>query len=88
MRLSVGIRQYVASSIIISLEAHASNYNLLAGSSNQFLCDMVVDLCYSSPCRNNGSCVAREGGYICVCPADRTGTYRVVAQWQFSFHLV
>uniref|UniRef100_A0A914UTL0 Uncharacterized protein n=1 Tax=Plectus sambesii TaxID=2011161 RepID=A0A914UTL0_9BILA len=44
-----------------------------ASSSNQFLCDMVVDLCYSSPCRNNGSCVAREGGYICACPPDRTG---------------
>ncbi|KAF9822527.1 hypothetical protein SFRURICE_010278 [Spodoptera frugiperda] len=32
-----------------------------------------VDLCYSSPCINNGTCVRREGGYTCVCAAGYTG---------------
>ncbi|TMW42451.1 hypothetical protein DOY81_012476, partial [Sarcophaga bullata] len=38
-----------------------------------YLCDTEVDLCYSDPCENGGSCVRREGGYTCVCPPSHTG---------------
>ncbi|XP_050342751.1 protocadherin-like wing polarity protein stan [Nymphalis io] len=43
------------------------------GSREHYMCDTEVDLCYSSPCRHNGSCVRREGGYSCVCVAGYTG---------------
>ncbi|XP_013177867.1 PREDICTED: protocadherin-like wing polarity protein stan isoform X1 [Papilio xuthus] len=44
------------------------------GLREHFLCDTEVDLCYSSPCVNNGTCIRREGGYTCVCAAGFTGT--------------
>ncbi|XP_001961249.3 protocadherin-like wing polarity protein stan isoform X3 [Drosophila ananassae] len=44
------------------------------GSKEHYLCDTEVDLCYSDPCQNGGSCVRREGGYTCVCPATHTGS--------------
>uniref|UniRef100_A0A1I8NR21 Protocadherin-like wing polarity protein stan n=1 Tax=Stomoxys calcitrans TaxID=35570 RepID=A0A1I8NR21_STOCA len=43
------------------------------GSKEHYLCDTEVDLCYSDPCHNGGSCVRREGGYTCVCPPSHTG---------------
>ncbi|OWR45133.1 cadherin [Danaus plexippus plexippus] len=43
------------------------------GSREHYMCDTEVDLCYSSPCQNNGTCVRREGGYTCVCGAGFTG---------------
>ncbi|XP_049823743.1 protocadherin-like wing polarity protein stan isoform X2 [Aethina tumida] len=43
------------------------------GSKEHYLCDTEVNLCYSSPCKNNGTCKVREGGYTCVCPAGFTG---------------
>ncbi|XP_026739662.1 protocadherin-like wing polarity protein stan [Trichoplusia ni] len=43
------------------------------GSREHYMCDTEVDLCYSSPCVNNGTCVRREGGYTCVCAAGYTG---------------
>ncbi|XP_013196318.2 protocadherin-like wing polarity protein stan [Amyelois transitella] len=43
------------------------------GSREHYMCDTEVDLCYSSPCVNNGTCVRREGGYTCVCAAGFTG---------------
>ncbi|XP_022815994.1 protocadherin-like wing polarity protein stan isoform X3 [Spodoptera litura] len=43
------------------------------GSREHYMCDTEVDLCYSSPCINNGTCVRREGGYTCVCAAGYTG---------------
>ncbi|XP_045493580.1 protocadherin-like wing polarity protein stan [Colias croceus] len=43
------------------------------GSREHYMCDTEVDLCYSSPCVNNGTCIRREGGYTCVCPAGFTG---------------
>ncbi|KAH8396820.1 hypothetical protein KR215_004771 [Drosophila sulfurigaster] len=43
------------------------------GSKEHYLCDTEVDLCYSDPCQNGGSCVRREGGYTCVCPDSHTG---------------
>ena len=44
------------------------------GSQEHYMCDTEVDLCYSSPCINNGTCVRREGGYTCVCAPGYTGT--------------
>ncbi|XP_072387451.1 protocadherin-like wing polarity protein stan isoform X2 [Diabrotica undecimpunctata] len=43
------------------------------GSKEHYLCDTEVNLCYSSPCRNNGTCKIREGGYTCVCSTGYTG---------------
>lgn len=44
------------------------------GSKEHYLCDTEVDLCYSDPCQNGGSCVRREGGYTCMCAENFTGT--------------
>uniref|UniRef100_A0A8B9IZ00 Cadherin EGF LAG seven-pass G-type receptor 3 n=1 Tax=Amazona collaria TaxID=241587 RepID=A0A8B9IZ00_9PSIT len=30
-------------------------------------CETEINLCYSNPCRNGGSCTRKEGGYTCVC---------------------
>uniref|UniRef100_A0AAY4BX72 Cadherin EGF LAG seven-pass G-type receptor 1 n=1 Tax=Denticeps clupeoides TaxID=299321 RepID=A0AAY4BX72_9TELE len=38
-------------------------------------CETEVDLCYSGPCRNNGRCHGREGGYTCECLEDFTGEH-------------
>ncbi|XP_054089368.1 protocadherin-like wing polarity protein stan isoform X2 [Zeugodacus cucurbitae] len=43
------------------------------GSKEHYLCDTEVDLCYSDPCRNGGTCVRREGGYTCICSPKHTG---------------
>ncbi|XP_058836851.1 protocadherin-like wing polarity protein stan isoform X3 [Topomyia yanbarensis] len=43
------------------------------GSKEHYLCDTEVDLCYSDPCQNGGSCMRREGGYTCVCTEPFTG---------------
>lgn len=44
------------------------------GSKEHYLCDTEVDLCYSDPCQNGGSCIRREGGYTCVCTEYFTGS--------------
>ncbi|XP_072233193.1 cadherin EGF LAG seven-pass G-type receptor 1 isoform X2 [Leuresthes tenuis] len=38
-------------------------------------CETEIDLCYSGPCKNNGRCRSREGGYICECLEDFTGEH-------------
>uniref|UniRef100_A0AAY4D3X6 Cadherin EGF LAG seven-pass G-type receptor 1 n=1 Tax=Denticeps clupeoides TaxID=299321 RepID=A0AAY4D3X6_9TELE len=38
-------------------------------------CETEIDLCYSGPCRNNGRCRSREGGYSCECQEDFTGEH-------------
>ncbi|XP_075907847.1 cadherin EGF LAG seven-pass G-type receptor 1 isoform X3 [Nelusetta ayraudi] len=38
-------------------------------------CETEVDLCYSGPCKNNGRCRSREGGYTCECLEDFTGDH-------------
>ncbi|KAJ8914679.1 hypothetical protein NQ315_017377 [Exocentrus adspersus] len=43
------------------------------GSKEHYLCDTEVNLCYSSPCKNNGTCKVKEGGYTCICPHTFTG---------------
>uniref|UniRef100_T1IKX4 Cadherin EGF LAG seven-pass G-type receptor 1 n=1 Tax=Strigamia maritima TaxID=126957 RepID=T1IKX4_STRMM len=43
------------------------------GMQKHYLCDSEVNLCYSNPCGQNGTCVQREGGYTCVCKEGFTG---------------
>ncbi|XP_043461123.1 protocadherin-like wing polarity protein stan isoform X2 [Leptopilina heterotoma] len=43
------------------------------GSRESYLCDTEVNLCYSNPCRNGGTCQRKEGGYTCSCPVDYIG---------------
>ncbi|XP_060885601.1 cadherin EGF LAG seven-pass G-type receptor 1 isoform X2 [Labrus mixtus] len=38
-------------------------------------CETEIDLCYSGPCKNNGRCRSREGGYTCECMEDFTGDH-------------
>ncbi|XP_056138305.1 cadherin EGF LAG seven-pass G-type receptor 1-like [Lampris incognitus] len=38
-------------------------------------CETEIDLCYSSPCQNNGKCRTREGGFTCECPENFTGEH-------------
>lgn len=50
----------------------------VVGSHGHYLCDTEVNLCYSQPCQNNGTCKVREGGYSCVCPPHFTGMFIIV----------
>ncbi|XP_045101942.1 protocadherin-like wing polarity protein stan isoform X7 [Portunus trituberculatus] len=43
------------------------------GMREHYVCDTEVNLCYSSPCGNHGTCMRREGGYTCVCTPGYTG---------------
>ncbi|KAG7212572.1 hypothetical protein KM043_012871 [Ampulex compressa] len=43
------------------------------GSKEAYLCDTEVNLCYSNPCENGGTCRRREGGYACSCGPAFTG---------------
>ncbi|XP_065173819.1 protocadherin-like wing polarity protein stan isoform X2 [Atheta coriaria] len=43
------------------------------GSREHYLCDTEVNLCYSAPCQNNGTCRIKEGGYTCVCQPGYSG---------------
>jgi len=52
--------------------------SVYVGMQSEYLCDTEVNLCYSNPCRANGTCVRREGGYVCLCPAGVTGTVLLV----------
>lgn len=60
---------------------------LITGSRDHYMCDTEVDLCYSYPCMNNGTCVRREGGYTCVCSAGYTGMMLLWYAWSFLIHL-
>ena len=44
------------------------------GSREAYLCDMEVNLCYSNPCKNGGTCHRRESGYSCSCQPEFTGS--------------
>ncbi|CAD5218600.1 unnamed protein product [Bursaphelenchus okinawaensis] len=37
------------------------------------ICNDRLDLCYSNPCMNNGTCVALETSYKCICLSGRIG---------------
>ncbi|XP_044577360.1 protocadherin-like wing polarity protein stan isoform X2 [Cotesia glomerata] len=43
------------------------------GSKESYLCDMEVNLCFSNPCKNGGTCKRKEGGYTCICDDNYTG---------------
>lgn len=43
------------------------------GSKESYLCDTEVNLCYSNPCVNGGTCYRREGGYACSCSPEFGG---------------
>ncbi|XP_013422113.1 cadherin EGF LAG seven-pass G-type receptor 1-like, partial [Lingula anatina] len=44
------------------------------GMNVEYECDTEVNLCYSNPCQNNGTCLRHEGGYTCICLTGFTGT--------------
>ena len=39
-----------------------------------YVCDTEVNLCYSNPCVNGGTCLRKEGGYTCQCRSGFAGT--------------
>ncbi|KFM68786.1 Protocadherin-like wing polarity protein stan, partial [Stegodyphus mimosarum] len=43
------------------------------GMKHKYECDTEVNLCYSSPCGANGTCIRKEGGYTCICREGFTG---------------
>ncbi|RZF37236.1 hypothetical protein LSTR_LSTR006562 [Laodelphax striatellus] len=43
------------------------------GSREHYLCDTEVNLCYSYPCQNEGTCYRSEGGYTCSCKPGFAG---------------
>ncbi len=43
------------------------------GMKTRYTCDTQINLCYSSPCQNGGTCVSRENGYVCLCPENFAG---------------
>ncbi|RUS82130.1 hypothetical protein EGW08_010104 [Elysia chlorotica] len=45
-----------------------------SGQNETKMCDTEIDLCYSFPCQNKGTCLSKEGGYTCVCPSGFTGS--------------
>ncbi|GBM67898.1 Protocadherin-like wing polarity protein stan [Araneus ventricosus] len=44
------------------------------GMKHKYECDTEVNLCYSSPCGPNGTCIRKEGGYTCICREGFTVT--------------
>ena len=38
-------------------------------------CDTEVNLCYSSPCGGNGTCVSKEGSFHCICVEGFAGEW-------------
>ena len=44
-----------------------------SGMREHYVCDTEVNLCYSNPCLNGGSCLRKEGGYTCLCKTGFNG---------------
>lgn len=40
---------------------------------HKYECDTEINLCFSSPCQNGGTCVHQEGSYVCLCPDGYAG---------------
>ncbi|XP_035205027.1 protocadherin-like wing polarity protein stan, partial [Stegodyphus dumicola] len=43
------------------------------GMKHKYECDTEVNLCYSNPCLEGGTCIRREGGFSCLCKEGYTG---------------
>lgn len=43
------------------------------GMREHYVCDTEVNLCYSNPCVNGGTCLRKEGGYTCQCRSGYAG---------------
>ncbi|RWS32013.1 hypothetical protein B4U80_09028, partial [Leptotrombidium deliense] len=43
------------------------------GMYQKYECDTEINLCFSSPCKNGGTCVRKESGYVCLCKQDFVG---------------
>ncbi|CAL1293860.1 unnamed protein product [Larinioides sclopetarius] len=52
------------------------------GMKHKYECDTEVNLCYSSPCGPNGTCIRKEGGYTCICREGFTGQNCEVNLWE------
>ena len=50
------------------------------GEKNHYICNIEVDMCYSNPCQNQGSCISKEGGYTCVCQENYVGQNCEISQ--------
>ncbi len=50
------------------------------GLTTRYTCDTKIDLCYSSPCANNGTCVSAEENVRCICPAGFAGKFCELTQ--------
>ncbi|XP_064606055.1 LOW QUALITY PROTEIN: cadherin EGF LAG seven-pass G-type receptor 2-like [Liolophura sinensis] len=70
---------FISSTTMLFRPIHPSNWYQchcpvgFTGMKKIFLCDVEVNLCYSSPCGGNGTCVQKEGGYTCLCQPGFTG---------------
>uniref|UniRef100_T1K1W7 Uncharacterized protein n=1 Tax=Tetranychus urticae TaxID=32264 RepID=T1K1W7_TETUR len=43
------------------------------GMYHKYECDTEINLCFSNPCLNGGTCIRRESGYSCSCPSNFIG---------------
>ena len=43
------------------------------GMNTRYECDVQINMCYSSPCKNGATCTSIEGGYFCTCPDNFAG---------------
>ena len=55
------------------------------GMETEYLCDTEVNLCYSSPCGGNGTCLQHEGGYTCDCHRGYAG--KGGSTWMNAFNI-
>ena len=54
------------------------------GEKNHYICNIEVDMCYSNPCQNQGTCISKEGGYTCECQENYVGVNCEISTLQDS----